>query len=572
LQRDFSFLLCYDQVDVECLPFLVHSDASFKTNDATTSYKENFMVYLSSFKIRLFVLFSIIGIFLTAPSFLPHSVLRYWPSWLPQKQLVLGLDLKGGVNLLLEVEKEGLVKERIASTAPAVRRFLREQKIRYKSFKITKDLISFQLVDPSQSTVAQEALEKNYQEQGFSTQHESAEPSQLFLRLKPEAIEVLMKQAVQKSIEVIDQRINETGAVEPVILPQGMERITLQIPGFEDPSKVRDLLGKTAKLSFQWVEDQPGPNTVQMPLIDRDIEKTDKSSARTSSAAPLLHIQNEVLISGEDVIHARADYGADKGSPVVAFSLSAQGAKVFSHLTRDNVGKSLAIVLDNQVLSSPRIESHIAGGSGIITGMKSVEEAQRLALMIRSGALPAPLKILEEKVIGPGLGKDSIQAGTWATVLAVIAVMILMLLCYSWFGIFAIIGLIYNLIFLIASLAFLGATLTLPGIAGIALTMGMAVDANVLINERIKEELALGRRLVMAIDSGYRRAMTSIIDSNATTLIGAIILYFLGSGPVKGFAVTMVLGIIISMVTAVQMNRLLVAFWVYKARPQTIKI
>lgn len=500
------------------------------------------------------------GILMALPSFLPAHVRQSLPGWLPQKAVTLGLDLQGGVHLVLEVEEQELVKEKYAQLVGFLRKELRKETILYTQLRQLDDHVSVTLLSPHDQDKVQAMIQKHFgQDILFADKGNGVHT----FTLDPAFQDLFLNQAVQKSIEVVRKRIDETGALEPVIQAQGKNRILLQIPGYDDPARVKALLGKTAKLSFQWVANEKQASsspTVMMTFVED-----------TGARIP---VEKEMLMTGEDILDAKAQYHQDElGRPraTVELSLTAKGGRVFSDLTTsENQGRLMAIVLDQKILSAPRIQTHIPDGHASITGMKDIQSAQNLALMINSGALPAPLKILEEKVVGPGLGHDSIIQGARATVLAVAAVALWMLATYSFFGTFAVLGILFNLCFLFAALVLVGATLTLPGLAGIALTVGMAVDANVLVNERIKEELKNGKSIASAIEGGYEKAMRSILDSNITTLIGAFCLYCAGTGPIRGFAVTMGLGILISLFTAIGLTRLLVRGWFAWKNPQRV--
>jgi preprotein translocase subunit SecD len=372
---------------------------------------------------------------------------------------------------------------------------------------------------------------------------------------------------VQQSLEIVRRRIDETGTREPSVQRQGDRRIMVQLPGLRDPERIKRLLGKTAKLTFRFVDENVAADASRLPpgtevLTSDELDPYGKPRRYV--------VKKRVMVSGDTLTNAAATF--QQGQPVVSFTFDSVGAKRFADATRDNVGKIFAIVLDNKVISAPVIREPILGGRGVISGHFTVQGAQDLALLLRAGALPAPLKILEERTVGPGLGADSIRAGKIASVLGMVAVVVFMALAYGLFGLFANVALLVNMVLILAALSGLQATLTLPGIAGIVLTIGMAVDANVLIFERIREEERAGRGPVTAIDAGYRRAMTTIVDSNLTTLIAAVLLFQFGTGPVKGFAVTLAIGLITSMFTAIMLTRLMVVTWLRRRRPRSLAI
>jgi preprotein translocase subunit SecD len=373
---------------------------------------------------------------------------------------------------------------------------------------------------------------------------------------------------VEQSIEVIRRRVDELGTVEPSIQRQGSDRILVEAPGERDPTRLKDIIGRTAQLTFH--------------LVDVTADPVDAAAGRSPAGTIVIpsvdeptipYVVEEVpLLSGEDLTDAQAAFEQQTNEPVVSFRLSTNGARRFAIVTSENVGRPFAIVLDNEVISAPVIREPITGGSGQISGSFTVQTANDLAVLLRAGALPARLAVIEERTVGPGLGADSIAAGRIASLIGAVAVAVFMVLAYGLFGVFANLALIVNIILIFAVLTLLQATLTLPGIAGIVLTMGMAVDSNVLIFERIREEQRMGRSAVTAIDTGFQRAFGTIMDANITTLIAAAVLFQMGSGPVRGFAVTLTVGVITTVFTAISFTRLLVAVWVRRRRPTTVPI
>ncbi len=381
------------------------------------------------------------------------------------------------------------------------------------------------------------------------------------------AVRDLQNNVLEQTREILGRRIDETGVREPTIQRQGERRILIQLPGVDDPERIKEILGKTAKMTFRFVDENAFPSG-PIPR-GSEVLPSDEVDASGNTVGQYV-VRKRVMVSGENLVDAQPTF--QDNQPVVSFRFDSIGARRFARATQENVGKLFAIVLDGRVISAPVIREPILGGSGIISGRFTTQEVQDLALLLRAGALPAPLSILEERTVGPGLGADSIRAGEIASVLGLILVVVFMALSYGLFGVIADVALIANLVIIVAALSGLQATLTLPGIAGIVLTIGMAVDANVLIFERIREEMRIGRGPVMAIDVGYRRAITTILDSNLTTLIAAVLLFYFGSGPVKGFAVTLSLGIMTSMFTAIMVTRLLLVTWLRRMRPQTLPI
>lgn len=515
-------------------------------------------------KIILILFVCLTGTFYALPTFLSDERLETLPDWFPKEQINLGLDLQGGSHLLLEVDLRAALKDRLAFVVDEVRKSLRASKIGYQSLRSQNETVTFKLREGADQQKVQQSLKSL----GGDYLIESLENNVFEIRLNEAAQQEFEKNILNQSIEIVNRRINELGTREPNIQRQGRDRIIVQLPGLQDPSEAKRLLGKTAKMSFRMVHpEQPyAPSLRASPPPGYEILEDN------NAANSLLYVvQKRVEISGEHLIDAQVSYD-EYNAPQVSFRMDNVGGRKFADITGKNIGKPFAIVLDNKVISAPRINGIIPSGSGVITGRFSVQEANDLALLMRAGALPAPLNILEERLVGPDLGADSIEAGEKATLVSIFLIVIFMILIYLGFGVIANVALIFNLILLIAVLTVTGSTLTLPGIAGIALTMGMAVDANVLIFERIKEELLAGRKIVQAIDAGYERAITTILDSNLTTLIGAAALYFFGSGPIKGFGVTLAFGIAISMFTAISLTRMLVSWWFNLTKPKKLSL
>lgn len=524
------------------------------------------MLYIARWKLFLILLISIGGVFFALPNLLSREILKVLPSWFPHQQLVLGLDLQGGSHLLLEVETAKLMEERYSFLIDPLRGALRKARIGYLNLSAQESGLSFRLREIQDLQKFSALLPQVDHDLSFDEKE-----GKIFIHYSLEARKEIIHRAVEKSIETIRQRIDETGTKEPLIQPQGEGRILLQLPGIDNPERVKQLIGKTAKLSFQLVEGVIPAGQEKTVALPSATELFPEAVSEGKSPSVYYLVHKEVLVTGDMLVDAQPTFD-EYQRPQVAFRFNGPGTHRFGQATIENVGRPFAIVLDRHVISAPSIREPILTGSGVIQGNFTLQEAQDLSLLMRSGALPAPLKFLEERTVGPGLGADSIYAGTLATLIAIGVVTSFMILAYSAFGVFANIALFFNLALLLASLSLLGATLTLPGIAGIALAIGMAVDANVLINERIKEELRAGHRLITAIDVGYKRAMSTIIDSNLTTLIGAAILYYFGTGSVRGCAVTLALGILISMFTAISLSRVFVALWIQWVRPKTLWI
>ena len=506
-----------------------------------------------------------LGVLFAAPNFISAKQAESLPSWLPHKQLSLGLDLQGGSHLLLEVKVDRVLKDNLEALVDTMRTVLRKARIRYGGLGIDGLGANVTIKDIASVEQARQLLKAIDSELNVAL----LDGGQIRLEMTEKSIRDRRTAAIEQSIEIVRRRIDETGVREPTIQRQGEDRILVQLPGIDDPERVKRLLGKTAKLSFHLVDERQAPSvagrtppgSVLVPSVN---------DVGPDGRPRMYMLKKRVMISGDTLADSQATF--QDNQPVVSFRFDTVGGKRFGKATTENVGKLFAIVLDGKVISAPQIREPILGGSGVISGRFSVQGAQDLSLLLRAGALPAPLTILEERSVGPGLGADSIAAGKIASMVGMALVIAFMIVAYGRFGLMADIALIANIILIGAALSLLQATLTLPGIAGIVLTIGMAVDANVLVFERIREEIRSGRTPISSIDAGYSRAITTIIDANVTTLIAAVLLYQFGSGPVRGFAVTLAIGIITSLFTAIMLTRLMVATWLKKSRPDTLPI
>lgn len=526
------------------------------------------MLYFSPLKIAGLVLAIIVGALFAAPNFMGEKTRLSLPDFLPSGQLNLGLDLRGGSHLLLDVDTNAVVRERLDTLISDTRRSLRKAKIGYTKLGRSTGGVSVVLRDPAQSDEAERVLGELVTPVesslfgGFSgaVNLEVSNPSDtlFIITLTEEAVVALNSRTVQQSMEIIRRRVDELGTTEPTIQRQGATRILVQVPGLDDPQRLKDLLGQTAKMNFHLVE--PSISAREVLSGTRQPPATRLVYTDSEPSVPYL-IRRRAIVSGENLTDASIGFDQQTGSPEVLFRFDSTGAKKFGDVTSKNIGRPFAIVLDDKIISAPVIQSAILGGSGRITGNFTTQEANDLAILLRAGALPAPMHILEERTVGPGLGADSIAAGRIALIIGFIAVVVFMVLSYNVFGLMADVALIINLLLIMAVLSALQATLTLPGIAGIVLTVGMAVDANVLIFERIREEIRAGKGKLIALDSGYRRALGTILDANITTLLAAIILFQLGSGPIRGFAVTLAIGIVTSVFTAFTLTRFFVSFY-----------
>ena len=527
------------------------------------------MLYFANWKILLICGACVLGVIFSLPNLFTPALLAHLPESVPHKQVALGLDLRGGSYLLLEVDFAKAQQEHLNTIIDSVRDALRAAQIGYTGLEVQGDAITVTIRDVARIDDARQALAKldpdltaQITPDGIGT-----------IKFSDAATRQRRQQAVEQSIEIIRRRIDETGTKEPTIQREGSDRILVQLPGVDNPEHVKALLGRTAKLTFQLVDQSASVEDARrgrMPPADEILPAADEGHARGSGAAGAYLVKKRVMVGGDTLVDAQATF--QNNEPVVSFRFDAVGARRFGDATRENVGKPFAIVLDNKVISAPVIREPITGGSGIISGSFTVQSASDLALLLRAGALPAPITILEERSVGPDLGADSIHAGAVASFVGVALVIVFMVLFYGLFGVFADIALFFNLCLMLAALSLLGATLTLPGIAGIALTMGMAVDANVLIYERIKEELRGGRSMLSSLEAGFTRAFGTILDSHVTTLVAGILLYWLGSGPVKGFAVTLSIGVLTSLFSAILVTRLLIVTWLRQLKPKAIPL
>ncbi|HVC54756.1 MAG TPA: protein translocase subunit SecD [Stellaceae bacterium] len=523
------------------------------------------MLYFANWKVLLICAVCALGVILSLPNLFSARQLAPLPEWVPHKQVALGLDLRGGSYLLLEVDVAAAQKERLTTTIDAVRNALRNARIGYTGLDVQGDAIVFTIRDAGQFENAREALAKIDPDLAVTINGSGAGT----LKFTAVATETQRRQAVEQSIEIIRKRIDETGTKEPTIQRQGEDRILIELPGVDDPNHVKALLGRTAKLTFQLVDTGVTASEGQrgrLPPGDEILPAQDGSRSGPSSYV----VRRRVMVGGDMLTDAQATF--QNNEPVVSFKFDTAGARRFGDATRENVGKPFAIVLDNKVISAPVIKEPILGGSGIISGSFTVQSASDLALLLRAGALPAPINILEERTVGAQLGADSIHAGALASIVGVALVAVFMVLFYGLFGVFADVALFFNLCLMLGALSLLGATLTLPGIAGIALTMGMAVDANVLIYERIKEEVRGGRTILSSLEAGFTRAFGTILDSHVTTLVAGVLLYWLGSGPVKGFAVTLSIGVLTSLFSSILVTRLQIVTWFRRTRPKLIPL
>ena len=496
-----------------------------------------------------------------------------WPGFLPSALVNLGLDLRGGAHLLAEVQVSDVYASRMQAMWPEVRNALRAERAVIGTIRLQPsepDRLEVKISQPEGTERAIEVVRSlarpvvSVSSVGETDIVVSAQDGVLQVQLSEAEKLATDDRTVKQALEIIRRRIDEVGTREPTIQRQGTSRILIQVPGIGSASELKAIIGTTAQLTFQpvvgrasGVDAPAGSGNEILPSLDEE--------------GVFFKLEKAPVVTGEELVDAQPSFDQN-GRPAVSFRFNTSGARKFGNYTAENIGNPFAIVLDDEVISAPVIQSHIAGGSGIITGRFTVEETTNLAVLLRAGALPAGLDFLEERTIGPELGADSIQAGKLACVVAFAAVLGFMILSYGLFGVFANIALIVNVGLIFGLLSLIGATLTLPGIAGIVLTIGMAVDANVLIFERIREELVSARGPARAIELGYEKALSAILDANITTFITAVILFAMGSGPVRGFAITLGLGILTSVFTAIFVTRLMIVVWFENRRPKTIEV
>jgi len=547
--------------------------------------------------IAIVVVTALAGLF-ALPNALPGSLLNHLPGWYTQSRINLGLDLRGGAYFLLEADLRGVLNERLANLSDSVRGELRKQQIGFKDVTVQSGAaVTVVLREEAERAKAIEAMRTIDPSLAVSGQGDT-------LRLAFSEQELLRKkkEVIDQSIEILRRRVDETGTIEPTIVRQGDERIELQVPGIKDTTDLKRKLNQTAKLTFHLVNEdvaQTGqnlptnlpPTTFLVPTregMQALRASNPKAYEDIQSANPrltpeqvcrryqpqCLPVFKRVVVGGEDLDDAKSTFESQQGGrPIISFTFNTAGGRAFCNATRQNIGKRLAIQLDGEIISAPVVQSAICGGSGIITGQFTTQQTQEQALLLRSGALPATLTIIEERTVGADLGADAIHAGTVAALVGTALVILFMLFVYGpIFGGFASIAMMVNMLLVFAGMSLLGASLTLPGIAGLVLTVGMSVDSNVLIYERVREERENGRSPFSALATGYDRALTAVIDSNLTALIAGVLLFGMGSGPIKGFATSLTLGLLTHLFTATVFTRMLLAVWVRWRRPTELPV
>ncbi|MEQ1651621.1 MAG: protein translocase subunit SecD [Hyphomicrobium sp.] len=530
------------------------------------------MLHFSRWKTLAILLTCLAGIVVALPNFFAKETVAAWPSFIPHQQLNLGLDLQGGAHLLLAMDQDEIKKDWVTNLRDSARRALRDAKVGYSALGVQGTQLQVRLAKPEDQDAALKELRKLIQPIGNAILgtssndldvSEGTEPGTIILKPTDQGLKARISSAAASSIETVNRRINNLGTSESTVVRQGTDRILIQFPGLKETSELKKLIGETAKLTFHEVHPSISAEDSKLTAVPPGF----KIYAGTGDESGDFLLRETPVVPGEDLADAQPGFDSRNGEAVINFRFNQSGARKFGAYTKENVGRPFAIVLDDKVLSAPRINEPILGGSGQISGNFTVESTTRLAVQLRSGALPTKLTIVEERTVGPSLGADSVSAGKTAGIIGGIAVVALTILAYGTFGIFAVVGLLVHLVLTLALMTAIGSTLTLPGIAGLVLGVAMAVDANVLIYERIREELRAGKTPISAIDAGFQRAFITIADSQLTTLACALIMFWLGSGPIRGFAVTLTIGILTSIFASVTVVRLLISYWI-KAQPK----
>ncbi|MEI6557847.1 MAG: protein translocase subunit SecD [Rhodospirillaceae bacterium] len=536
------------------------------------------MLFFARWKVYTIIGVCLVGLILTLPNFFSRDLMNGLPAWLPHRQIHLGLDLRGGSYLLLEVDMPAVVKERLNTLQDGVRSQFRTANIGYVNLTSDDHSVTFSLRDPKDREEALKDLKTLSNSVGGVGMGAGVNELQIeigadgtgVITLAEAALHEKAARAVEQSIEIIRRRIDETGVNEPTIARQGENRILVQLPGVDDPDRIKRLLGQTAKLTFRLLGSDQEAASGRVPP---GFELLPSAEADRRSAAPARYlVRKRIEVDGANLVDARSNLNSQTSEWVVSFTFDSLGTRRFGEVSKANVGRPFAIVLDNKVISAPVIREPILGGQGQISGHFTAQSANDLAVLLRAGALPAPLTVIEERSVGPDLGADAIRSGIYSILAGFFLVVAYMAAAYGLFGLIANVALLFNLILTLGVLSLLQATLTLPGLAGILLTLGMSVDANILINERIREETRKGKSPFAAMEAGFRRAFSTIVDANLTTLIKMLLLFALGSGAVKGFAVTISFGILTSMFTATVLARLMMVSWLRWKRPQALPV
>ncbi|MFA4916313.1 MAG: protein translocase subunit SecD [Syntrophales bacterium] len=520
------------------------------------------------------VIASLAGLVYLTPSLI-SDIPSPWKNYFPSDKIHLGLDLQGGMHLVLEVDTVKAAETTMERISNNLKETLMDNKVRFRQIEQKKGNIILELPEAVSRGGLEKILKDNYPDLEIASSETIEGRERVSLKIRDKRVFEIEKLAVEQSLETIRNRIDQFGISEPEIIPEGDNRIIVQLPGITDTTRAKNLIGKTALLEFKLVDEEHSPDEAQRGNIPEGSVLTEgySNNGRTGRRDNVSYLlKNKTLMTGSSLESAQVKISDRFGEPHIAIKFNSQGAKDFDRITAENVKKRLAIVLDGLVYSAPVIQERISGGEAQITGSFSMEEARDLAIVLRAGALPAPVNILEERTVGPSLGQDSIDKGITSTIIGGILVILFMVVYYKLSGVVANMALITNIVIILGTLVAFKATLTLPGIAGIVLTIGMAVDANVLIFERIREELRTGKTPRAAVEAGYAKAFLTILDSNVTTLIAALFLFQFGTGPVKGFAITLIIGIVTSMFTAVFVTRIIFDYFVWNRRIKTISI
>ena len=528
------------------------------------------MLNFPRWKVWAVTLSVVLGMMFALPSVIPPAASGWMPGWMRDTHVNLGLDLAGGSQLLLEAQTGDIATQRVEAMEEIIRREMRNARIDVGEIATAGGQLSFMVRNPTQVDAAVERVRAQTQGAGLSGQRDwnvnVVDASRIIVRPTPEGIANAFDSAMATAREVVYNRVDPDGTREVNVVRQGRNRILVEVPGIEDPAALIALLGRTARLEFSLVDERATPEQLaagRAPVGSRVLPMAE--------GAGRIAVQRRAMITGDRIADARQDFNP-QGAPAVTIQFDGQGARAFARVTQQNVQKPFAIILDNVVISAPNINEPILGGSAQISGSFTVQSANDLAVQLRSGRLPVDLRVVEERTVGPTLGRDSIRSGIIAGVIGTSLILVFMFITYGRFGFYANLALILNVILILGIMALMGSSLTLPGIAGFVLTVGAAVDANVIINERIREEQKRGRKPLQAIEVGYEEAQTAIFDANITNVIAGALLWYFGTGPVKGFAVVMLIGIITSVFTAVTFTRMLVSLWLRRGRPQELRI
>jgi preprotein translocase subunit SecD len=514
----------------------------------------------------------LVGILFAVPSLLPSQARQYWPAFLPQSTINLGLDLAGGSHLLLEADEQDLGKQRLQQMEETVAAEMRrgDPAIPISDVSTSGGRVSFAVRDPTQLDAAVERMRTVTQPIGLTGTRDwdvgVVDLNRVVLTPSAAGNSQALRDAMTVARDVVRRRIDPQGTKEITVVTQGSNRILVQVPGVEDPEALKQLIGQTARLEFKLVDLTADPAQVQQgraPAGSQVLPMVDEGG--------YMAVQRRVMVSGDQLVDARQSFDQD-GRPVVDITFNAAGARRFGRVTQENVNRPFAIILDNQILSAPNINEPILGGRAQISGSFTVETANQLAIALASGKLPVKLNVVEERTVGPDLGRDSIEKGVIASIIGSVAVILFMLVTYGRFGVYSSLALVVNALLILGVMGLFNATLTLPGIAGFVLTIGAAVDANVLINERIREEQRRGRKVIDSLETGYHEALRAIYDANITNVIAAALMFYFGSGPIRGFAVVLMIGVVTSVFTAVNFSRMFVAQWVRRSRPRELHI